>query len=231
MSLIFAIVCSGDIAWGSLPATKFTQPKAEVQSEEKPFLDNQGVITLAWEVAPAPSQSSQQRNSESDWSDDIVFELQRRRKLAKPVKLTTKASKLADSSPTQKNQWQTIYLGPDTGSVRAGLSEGQYQYRVRALSRQAAVAANLLNSSRPQHGSSIDGSLTKDQLGPWSPLVYCKIEYIDRNKVIALLAIGALVFFATLACLIFGHFTTRSNSGAAPSPQVNPRKESPSTSQ
>lgn len=73
------------------------------------------------------------------------------------------------------------YRGLDRGSVVSGLAEGIYHFRVRAV-----------EAGGPGGG--------------WSEPVSLEVEYMAKPKVVLLLAAGAVVFVATLAALLIGHF-------------------------
>lgn len=75
------------------------------------------------------------------------------------------------------------YRGTDIGSVVSGLGEGIHHFRVRTV----------------EPG---DGEGESD----WSVPVAVEVAYMEKPKVLFLLAAGAGVFFATLAALIIGHF-------------------------
>lgn len=75
------------------------------------------------------------------------------------------------------------YRGVDSGSVVSGLGEGIHHFRVHTV--------------EPGDG---------EGKSEWSAPVAVEVTYMEKPKVLLLLASGAAVFFATLAALIIGHF-------------------------
>lgn len=73
---------------------------------------------------------------------------------------------------------RVLYRGTDGASLRSGLSDGSYHYRVAPLIEGAA--------------------------GPWSGPVTVRVEHHQPRRAWALFALGALVFVSTLALILGG---------------------------
>lgn len=87
---------------------------------------------------------------------------------------------LQESGGRQFEQAETIYQGPDRATVRSGLPDGAYYYRVRL---------------HPESG----------QPGPWSEPVTVEVEHHSQARAALFFALGALVFLATLALVVGGN--------------------------
>ncbi|WP_411825916.1 hypothetical protein [Luteolibacter sp. AS25] len=70
------------------------------------------------------------------------------------------------------------YTGPDLGSVLTGFPEGEYHFRVRSA----------------------------EPAGDWSEPVAVEIKFMERSRVLWLMAVGVVVFLATIGTLLAGHF-------------------------
>lgn len=76
-----------------------------------------------------------------------------------------------------------LYRGSDKGTYVSGLAEGMYYFRVY---------------------------MEKDKLsGPRGPVLSVNVQYVDRGKVATLMIVGFVVFVATVAAILVGHFRTR----------------------
>lgn len=73
----------------------------------------------------------------------------------------------------------TIYRGTDSASLRSGLADGTYYYRVRAV---------------PSAGSP----------GSWSPAVSVEVAHHSARRAWGIFATGAVVFLATLGLILLG---------------------------
>ncbi len=79
------------------------------------------------------------------------------------------------------------YSGPDLAVFVSGLRSGRTWFRVRA----------------------VEGS---GEPGPWSPPVVVAVRYPALGRVTALLALGSVVFVATVGTILGGHLATRRRS-------------------
>lgn len=75
------------------------------------------------------------------------------------------------------------YRGRDTASLRSGLAEGLYAFRVRAVDGEAA--------------------------GPWSEPLQVRVEFVSDALVAGLLAAGSVVFLITVGTILTGHARVR----------------------
>lgn len=73
------------------------------------------------------------------------------------------------------------YAGADAGSVVTGLPDGAHYFRIRAVDA--------------------DG-----RAGPWSEPFEVSIAYMQREKVVRLLAIGGFIVLATVGAILVGQF-------------------------
>lgn len=73
----------------------------------------------------------------------------------------------------------TLYRGPDRATTLTGRSDGLYHYRLRSL--------------RP------------DGPGPWSEALRVEVRHHPLSRALLFFAMGALVFFATLAAILAGN--------------------------
>ena len=74
---------------------------------------------------------------------------------------------------------QEVYRGRDLASVMSGLPDGQFFYRVRAISKEGAP-------------------------GPWSATVHVQVAYLPLSRAFIFFGLGALVFIATLLVILDG---------------------------
>ena len=77
-----------------------------------------------------------------------------------------------------------FYRGPDLATVFSGQPNGDYYYRIRA----------------------IDG----ETVSPWSPTVHVVVQHHSLARAFTFLALGALVFIATVVLILRGEARTRS---------------------
>ena len=77
----------------------------------------------------------------------------------------------------------TVYTGPDSGTYRSGLTEGDYFYRVRA----------------ERFGGK----------SPWSETKHVRVQYVGDQQVAIMMLAGFVVFVATVAFIVTGHLRTR----------------------
>ena len=78
-----------------------------------------------------------------------------------------------------------LYQGKERGTFVSGMAEGNYYFRVFI-----------------RHG---------ERVGPRGDVLVVNVTYVERQKVVLLLAVGFLVFIATVGVIIFG--SIRSNQG------------------
>ena len=76
----------------------------------------------------------------------------------------------------------TVYHGPDLATVRSGMSDGTYYYRIRA----------------------IDGGP-----GPWSEPLKVVVAHHPLSRAFAFFTVGGIVFLATLVLIIAGALKER----------------------
>ncbi|HXV76815.1 MAG TPA: fibronectin type III domain-containing protein [Candidatus Polarisedimenticolaceae bacterium] len=86
---------------------------------------------------------------------------------------------LQDSTDPEFRSTHVWYRGPDRASFVSGLPEGTSWFRVRAVRGQRA--------------------------GPWSDPVAIEVDYASSSTLGRLLALGAVVFLATLVTVVVGH--------------------------
>lgn len=89
-----------------------------------------------------------------------------------PVELQ-RASNAAFTDP------RTLYRGTDSASLRSGLVDGRYYYRLRTL--DAAGDA-----------------------GPWSAMLAVQVRHHSEQRAWGMFALGATVFLATLGLILWG---------------------------
>ena len=81
-------------------------------------------------------------------------------------------------SPTADFQGvKIIYRGPDRASVVSGQPDGDYYYRIRAMSDQTIT--------------------------PWSHPIIVKVQHHPLGRALGFFATGAAVFFITLFFIVF----------------------------
>jgi hypothetical protein len=97
---------------------------------------------------------------------------------------TAASFELAEEIPGIPKVFHTRYSGNDLSSVRTGLAGGTHRFRVRALDA----------SGKP---------------GDWSGPLVVNVEYMRRERLVLLLALGSGVALATIAAILHGHFTHR----------------------
>ena len=73
----------------------------------------------------------------------------------------------------------TLYRGTDSASLRSGLADGRYFFRLRALT----------SDGRP---------------GPWSTPLAVRVAHHSALRAWAMFGLGALVFLATLGLILWG---------------------------
>ncbi len=78
---------------------------------------------------------------------------------------------------------RSLYRGPDRASVLSGKSDGDYYYRVRVLDATGA--------------------------SPWSDSLHVQVRSHPLNRALVFLALGALVFLATVVLILRGEARTR----------------------
>ena len=93
--------------------------------------------------------------------------------------LLTSVYELQEADNAAFTQPTTIYRDPDQGALISGQRNGQYFYRVRALSRGQPVSA-------------------------WSPLVFVTVRHHSLTRAFAFFAAGAAMFLATLVLIKLG---------------------------
>lgn len=74
---------------------------------------------------------------------------------------------------------QQVYRGRDLARVLSGRPDGEYYYRVRAVSDQGVP-------------------------GPWSNSVHVRVDYLPLSRAFTFFGLGALVFVATLFVILEG---------------------------
>lgn len=101
-----------------------------------------------------------------------------------PDAATPLAVELQQAQRPDFAQAQTLYQGSDTASLRSGLADGTYHYRVRALAA--------------------DGTP-----GAWSTPVSVEVAHHPLSRALAFFALGAVVFIGTLGLILWGAYQTR----------------------
>jgi hypothetical protein len=86
---------------------------------------------------------------------------------------------LQDSDHADFSSAHTRYRGPDRASFVSGLPAGKTWFRVRVTEI--------------------------DRAGPWSEPIAINVEYPSRSLLRRLLALGAIVFVATVLTIVAGH--------------------------
>lgn len=76
------------------------------------------------------------------------------------------------------------YAGPNTASVLSGLREGDYHFRVRAVSATG-------------------------EAGPWSDTLTLHVEFMDHGTLFALLGTGFVVATLTIGAIVVGFLKTK----------------------
>jgi hypothetical protein len=87
---------------------------------------------------------------------------------------------LEESQTAEFADARVRYEGPDRASFISGLTEGETWFRVRASNGEG-------------------------RFGPWSRPVSVEVRYPERPMVLRRLAVGALLFVATVGAVLLGH--------------------------
>lgn len=86
--------------------------------------------------------------------------------------------------PSEKQDGFTRYKGPDQKTVITGLTEGVYEFKVRAIDSEGNA-------------------------GSWSDPLVLHVEYMGRSQLFFLLVTGAFVAISTIAAIIHGFLKNR----------------------
>jgi hypothetical protein len=73
----------------------------------------------------------------------------------------------------------TVYRGTDSASLRSGLADGRYFFRLRSL-------------------------MASGQLGPWSKPLSVRVAHHSALRAWGMFGLGVLVFLATLGLVLWG---------------------------
>lgn len=90
--------------------------------------------------------------------------------------------KIEESTDPAFDKYKIKYEGPDLATFISGLPNGEYYYRVRAISRK-------------------DG-----QKSGWSKTLDVTVEHHSLKLAISLLILGAIVFIATTSLVLYGNY-------------------------
>ena len=113
-----------------------------------------------------------------------------------PLKWTSPGSFLPDRFILQQgterdfSSAQTIYSGPDRGTYISGLPDGEFYFRVRAVTAEG--------STKPAH---------------WSSTIHRTVKHPSLVFALSLMSVGATVFLSTIVMIALGVRKTREEGG------------------
>lgn len=88
-------------------------------------------------------------------------------------------------------RYETLYTGADRATTRTGIPNGRYAYRARAF--MAVRTVQDADSAAPDTAATA-----------WSPPVVVEVRHHALGKALGFLALGAVIFLATLALILAG---------------------------